>query len=88
MHRQKFRNLWEEFEAWDTAEAKFAHTMDNFQPLLLNDTTGGKSWREHGVKSSQVYNRNRKTGEGSETLYEYVKSLIQKNIEAGNIKEE
>lgn len=85
---KKLRDLWEEFEAWETPEAKFAHTMDNFQPLLLNDTTDGKSWREHDVKSSQVYNRNRKTGEGSDKLYEYVEALIQKNIDAGNIKSE
>src|SRR5699024_10112692 len=40
-----FRELWEEFEAYETAEAKFAHLLDNFQPLLLNDASGGKSWQ-------------------------------------------
>ena len=44
------RELWEEFEAYETAEAKFARVMDNCQPLLLTDAQGGKSWREHGVK--------------------------------------
>lgn len=82
---QMFRNLWEEFESWETPEAKFAHTMDNLQPLLLNDATDGKSWREHEIKSRQVYNRNQRTAEGSERLYEYVDELIQKNIQAGNI---
>ena len=43
----KFRNLWEEFEAYETAEAKFAHVLDNCQPLLLNDASGGRSWKEH-----------------------------------------
>lgn len=82
---QMFRNLWEEFESWETLESKFAHTMDNLQPLLLNDATDGKSWREHEIKSSQVYNRNQRTAEGSERLYKYVDELIQKNIQAGNI---
>ena len=52
-----FRDLWEEFEAWETPEAKFAHVMDNCQPLFLNDASDGKSWREHGVKKSQIYRR-------------------------------
>ena len=39
-----FRSLWEEFEAYETAEAKFAHLLDNFQPLLLNDASDGRSW--------------------------------------------
>ena len=46
-----FRELWEEFEAYETADAKYAHLLDNFQPVLLNDASGGKSWAEHGVKS-------------------------------------
>lgn len=44
----KFRNLWEEFEAQETKEAKFARTMDNIQPVVLNDASDGKSWVEHG----------------------------------------
>lgn len=82
----KLRQLWEEFEEWKTPEAKFAHTLDNFQPVLLNDATDGKAWKEHAVRSSQVYERNRRTGEGSEKLYAYLDTMIQKNIEAGNIR--
>lgn len=36
------RELWEEFEAQETPEAKFARTMDNFQPVILNDASKGK----------------------------------------------
>ncbi len=42
-------NLWLEFESGETAEAKFAHTMDNIQPAMLNDATDGKAWVEHIV---------------------------------------
>ena len=38
------RELWDEFEAYETAEAKYAHLLDNFQPLMLNDASDGKSW--------------------------------------------
>ena len=49
-----FRELWEEFEAYETAEAKFAHTMDNFQPLLLTDYNEGKHWTGDQVRIAQV----------------------------------
>ena len=41
---EKMMNLWLEFESGETAEAKFAHTMDNIQPAMLNDATDGKAW--------------------------------------------
>ena len=44
-----FRELWEEFEEYQTPEARFAHVLDNCQPLLLNDASGGRSWAEHGL---------------------------------------
>ena len=79
----KFRNLWEEFEAYETAEAKFAHVLDNCQPLLLNDASGGKSWKEHTVHKSQIYKRNEHTAEGSREIWEYMQQLIDKHISAG-----
>lgn len=83
----EFRGLWDEFEAMETIEAKFANTLDKVQPLLLNDASGGKSWAEHGVKASQVKGRNARTPEGSEVLWQYAKTLIEENISKGNIKE-
>ena len=50
---------------YETPEARFAHTMDNFQPVLLNDSNGGGDWREHGVYRSQIEKRNEKTGYGA-----------------------
>lgn len=83
----EFRGLWDEFEAMETMEARFANTLDKVQPLLLNNASGGKSWMEHGVKASQVMGRNARTSEGSEVLWQYVKTLIEENISKGNIKE-
>jgi putative hydrolase of HD superfamily len=84
----KLRGLWDEFEAYETIEARFAHTMDNMQPLMLNDATGGRAWREHQVHDSQVYGRNKRTHEGSEILWQYMEGLIKKNVEMGNIQED
>ena len=80
-----FRTLWEEFEAYETADAKFAHALDNCQPLFLNDASGGKSWKEHGVHKSQIYKRNEHTAEGSVEIWEYMKTLVDKHIQLGHV---
>ena len=79
------RELWDEFEAYTTPDAKFAHLLDNFQPLLLNDASNGLSWTEHQVKKSQIYRRNQHLPETSEVIWEYMKSLIDKHVELGHI---
>lgn len=78
--------LFDEFEDFSTAESKFAHAMDNLQPLLLNNSNGGGDWREHGVSAEQVYGRQRKTALGSEKLYEVTYHIIREHIEKGNLK--
>lgn len=78
--------LFDEFEAAETAESKFAHAMDNLQPLLLNHSNGGGDWREHGVSAQQVYGRQSKTKLGSETLYAVTDALIQEHIKKGDLK--
>lgn len=83
---RKFRALWDEFEARETAEAKFAHAMDHVQPLMLNAATEGKSWIEHKVRLSQVLKRNESTGDGSEELWKYAyENFIRPNLEKGNL---
>lgn len=83
---QMMRELWEEFEAEESREAKFARTMDNIQPMMLNDASEGKSWQEHGVCLSQILCRNQRTAEGSEILWNYAKKqFIEPNLEQGRI---
>ena len=86
--KEKLTAIFDEFESNETAEAKFAHAMDNLQPLLLNNSNDGNDWREHGVSAAQVYGRQSKTKEGSEALYELTDRLIRENIAKGNIREE
>ena len=86
--KEELIKLFDEFEAFETAESKFAHAMDNLQPLILNNSNGGGDWREHGVTARQVYGRQSKTKLGSERLYEVTDKLIQENINKGNIKAE
>lgn len=83
---EKLKTLWEEFETWETPEAKFAHAMDNLQPMMLNHATEGRSWEEHKVHLSQILKRNSHTAEGSKELWEYAyQSFIKPNIEKGRI---
>lgn len=82
------RALWEEFEAMETPEAKFANTLDKIQPVLLTDQAQGKSWREHQVRISQIMERNARTREGSEVLWNYIRGVLEKNADAGFIRRE
>ena len=83
---EKLMNLWREFEAQETPEAKFARSLDNIQPMMLNAASDGLAWREHGVKLSQILKRNARTALGSEKLWDYAKdSILRPNIESGNI---
>ena len=85
----KLMALWEEFEAYETPEANFAHTMDNIQPVMLNDATDGKAWLEHGVRLSQILGRNKKTAEGSRELWQYAyEKMIAPNAAKGRIIED
>ena len=81
--------LVDEFEEAKTPEAKFAHSMDNFQPLLLNDSNGGSDWTEHKgeVTAAQVYKRHSQTKPGSETIYEVTDQILKKHIAAGTLPE-
>ena len=81
------RALWEEFEAYETPESRFAHTMDNFQPLLLNASNDGGDWREHGIAQSQVRERNARTGTGSEAIWSYMQTIIEDHVKRGSLKD-
>ncbi len=80
--------LWEEFEACETSESKFANALDRMQPLMLNDATGGRAWMEHGVAKHQIVNRNKRVHEGSEEIWSWMEAIIDKNVEMGHIKNE
>lgn len=84
--KEELTALFDEFEEGLTAEAKFARAMDNLQPLLLNHSNNGADWVSHQVTAAQVYGRQSKTKEGSETLYKVTDQIIQENIQKGSIK--
>lgn len=84
--KRELTALFDEFEAYETPEAKFAHAMDNLQPLLLNNSNGGADWREHQATAAQVYGRQEKTRLGSETLFGVIDGILRENIRKGNLR--
>ena len=76
---------WLEFEAYETPEARVAHVMDNFQPLLLNHENDGKDWTSHNVRISQPLKRNEKTATGSEEIWSYMEEILEQSIRDGKI---
>lgn len=86
--KAELKGLFEEFEACETPEARFARAMDNFQPLLLNNSNNGSDWKEHGVCKSRVMGRHKSTRLGSEVIGEYSEKIIEENVKKGNIRNE
>ena len=79
--------LFDEFEAYETMEAKYAHAMDNLQPLILNNSNEGGDWKEHGVTASVIRVRQDKTTLGSKILHEATEEILRENIKKGNLPE-
>lgn len=74
---QMMYDLWEEFELMETPEAKYAAALDRLQPVLLNYTADGKSWKDHGIFLDQVIERNGRIKDSSEKIWKYVEDLLQ-----------
>jgi len=79
----EFRALWEEFEAQETPEARFAMTVDRLQPMLLNCLTEGAAWRRHGVTHAQVLQRNARMASGSVALWEHMRARLEDAVRRG-----
>jgi putative hydrolases of HD superfamily len=73
----EFLGLWQEFEAEETPEAKFAHGMDRSVPIILNLANNGQSWGENGIRCEQVIKRNGPAVEaGCPALWAYLKEKL------------
>ncbi len=80
---KEMRELWEEFEARETPEARFAAALDRLQPMLHNYETRGGAWQEHGITSDMVIRRNKHIAEGAPALWEYAEKMVRDAVEKG-----
>ncbi|WP_379092521.1 HD family hydrolase [Pedobacter sp. UC225_65] len=78
--------IWKEFEEGITAEAKFARSMDRFEPLLQNTSNNGGTWTEFNVPYQKVYDKKKVIKEGAETVWDYAESLIEDSVKKGILK--
>lgn len=75
--------LWEEFEARQSPEAKFAASLDRLAPLLQNHATAGHAWKAHGVHAGMVRSKNAHIAEGSPALWELAQNIIDDSVKQG-----
>ncbi len=80
---EPLRRLWEQFEAQETAEARFAAALDRLQPLMHNYHTQGAAWRRHGITADQVMARNEHMKCGAPALWAYARGMIDEAVEKG-----
>lgn len=84
---QELITLWQEFEAGETAESKFAKTLDRLEPVLQNASNEGGTWAEFDVRLSTVLEKICVIDNGSSKLWEYTEALIDDSVHRGILKE-
>ena len=78
--------IWEEFEAGETDEAKFAKSMDRLEPLLQNVSNNGGTWKEYDVDYKKVYEKKQVIKNGSVSIWDYAEKLIDESVTNGILK--
>lgn len=86
--REAFLMLWDEFEAANTADARFAKAIDRILPLIQNMQNEGGSWSRHHVLKHQVIERNRHLERSAPKLWQFVLQQIDIATEKGWLKTE
>lgn len=80
----EYRVLWEEFEAAETVDSKFANAIDQIMPLLHNVHGNSGSWKEHNPTLEQVTARaERRISPASDVLWQHAQSIIQQAVDDG-----
>ena len=83
---RELRSLWEEFDAMQTNDAKYAACMDRLQPFLHNTLTQGHTWVESGTCRANVEKRMAIIKEFMPAVYEWVESNLDHAIKMGWLK--
>ena len=80
----RFLSLWQEFEAGETPEARFANAADRAMPVLLNLANNGQSWRENGITHARVVQRVApQIRAGCPALWAYLEARLEDALRAG-----
>jgi len=77
------RGLWEEFEARESAESRFANALDRLMPMFHNLADGSGTWQSPGVRLKFVEDRAAAIGEGSVALATLAQEILRKAVDEG-----
>ena len=80
---EMLQNLWDEFEARETPEAKFAKAIDRFLPLYSNIINHGYSWLPYDVTQTHLREINSIIKDGSTRLWELVEDMLDEAVKEG-----
>ena len=82
----EIRSLWEEFDAMQTPDAKYAACMDRLQPFLHNTLTEGHTWVESGTARPSVEKRMAIIKDFMPEVYKWVEKNLDNAVEKGWLK--
>jgi putative hydrolase of HD superfamily len=80
---ESLRRVWEEFEAAQTSDARFAKAIDRLQPILLNHVVGGGTWTDYDVDETRERSLTRRIADGSPTLWAAAEAVIEDAVANG-----
>jgi len=86
--RSELHELWQEYEAQQTPEARFAYSCDRLQPMLLNLVGGGGSWRDHDLPVDAVKGVNEKIAWGLPDVWKVAERLLDAAVDDGSLRGE
>jgi putative hydrolase of HD superfamily len=84
---EPLRKMWEEFEAAETPDARFAKALDCLQPTLLNHIVGGGAWTDYDVDETRERSLTQRTiADGSPVLWSAAEAAITDAVANGWLK--
>ena len=82
----RFRQLWDEFEAQATPEARFANAVDRLQPLIQNAHAGGGSWCGQALARAQILRRMAPIESSLPEVWPHVLDVVESFCAAGVLR--
>lgn len=82
----EYTDLFNEFDARETSESRYANAVDRLMPLMHNVYSQGQEWQKHGITKAQVIQRIGPVADGSEALWAVAEDLIDSSVEEGYLQ--
>ena len=80
---REYRDIWNEYEACNTPESRFAMALDRLMPMIHNYESGGETWKKNNIDAGMVLKRNACIEDGSAKLWEFAKNMVDRAVQEG-----